>query len=1276
MRALLTFIRRLLRRTLIVVLVLVATVNAAAFLLTPLLDRYRDDLAALVSERLGRPIAIGAMQARWRGFGPELVLSDLQVGAPGQPDRIQLADVALDFGLWDMLRYRDLSPLRITLRDLDIHLIRDHAGRLHLAGFEGLAGGDSEVSRLPLAGRLRLLDVTVLWEDQRLNLPVRRLDNARLRLHLWPDRLSMTASVDLPGAQPGQLRAGAELALQGPDWSGEIYLAGQLPEAAAQLGPYLPAPLRLSRGGIEFKAWSDWQASRLSSMEGNLAVDDLQLDRGPGSQPLTLQSVHTDFRYRRDGEQRHVDLADLVIRRDGHRWPASAVHLDLDLSGPGQPAVNLAASYLRLGDLLALTWPLDLPADWQAQRDGLNPDAELRDLHFILAPGEGPPRWQLDTRFDALRSSPWRHYPGVQGLHGRVQGDQQRLRLRLAASDTTVELPSLFDAPLPLARLDGELQWQRDANGDMHLSSPLLTLDTPDIHTRSRLQLLLPADGPASIDLQSTFRDGDGSRVRHYLPTGMMGPQLVRWLKRAITDGHVPRGSLVLRGPLQDFPFETHTGRFEVRFDVTDLKLAYREEWPPLQVDDAEVVFHNNTVHIALRHGRIYDSEVLSTEANIRSLLPVAPVEISGQVHGPLSDPLRLLTTSPLRARFGDLAAGVKAGGDAQLALDFAIPLGDPGKERLKGELQLQQGQLTLPAWDLTLSRADGRLDFDLDGVRASNIQARALGQAVRIDVAPGVQGHRLTVHTRIDAAAVRQRLPALPTGLLSGAAALRIDIDIPNHREHGLAQQLQLSSDLRGMALHLPAPLGKEADSARSLDLTIPLQDDAAPLQLRYGDQLQALFRPGGDRADIRLGGGTAQLPDQPVLRIGGHLEHLQLDPWLTFVEQDGKGVGTLPPLQADLQLDRLQIGRMDIDNIRVQVKQQPDGWHGEASAADFAGSFRIPPAGSDRPIEARLSRFDITLQEDTRPAEQLTSGQPQDWPALDLEIARLNINGHDFGRLALQARHQGNTLRLQPLTLDGPLASFDGLVQWHGSGPQADSSLVGKLHSPRLGSLLAGLGYTPQFDGAPTDVALNLTWPGNPAAASAATLRGQVTLDIGQGQLLDVNPGVARVFGLLNFSALQRRLRLDFSDVFRKGMAFDSIGGNFRLADGNAYTTDLTIKGPSGNIQISGRTGLVDRDLYQEVTVTPRFDATLPVAGALTGGPLTGLAVLLAQQVMKDKVDKFNRIRYLISGSWDNPQVERTGGGGLSRILQPVTDLFDKPEESPSRPHGTPGK
>lgn len=1281
MRDALKHLRRPLRRLLVGLIALVALVNGLAFLLTPLLDHYRDDLAALASERLGMPVAVGSMHARWRGYGPEIVLNDLRLGAPDRPESIRLSEAAVDFGLWDMLRYRDLSPLRITLRQLEIHLIRDHAGKLHLAGFDGITAqparqaGDDQAGRLPLSGRLRLEDATVLWEDQRLHLPVRRLEHAQLRLHLWPDRLALAASVKLPGKRTGRLHAAAELDLQGQDWSGEVYLAGKLPEAAAQLGPYLPEPLRVTRGGIELEVWSEWEASRLAEMEGKLAVEKLYLDRGPDTPALDLDAASTEFRYRRVGEQRQVDLAQLTVSRDGHSWPATDLHLGLNLATAGHPDLLLSVEYLRLADLLAMSQPAPLSAELAALRDGLAPDAVLRDLRFRLEPGEGPPRWQLSTRFDQLDTRAWQHYPGVMGLRGSLQGDQQQLTLQLTGEHTQLDLPSLFRAPLPVRLLQGDLQWRRQNDG-WELGSDQLTLNTPDIDTVTRFRLSQSGDEPLQADLQSDFGNGESSHAGRYYPVHIMKPELVAWLDRAIGPGSVPRGTVLLRGPLRDFPYDkTRSGHFEVRFDVAGVQLDYLPDWPLLTVDDAEVRFHNNSLDIQLRKGRIYDSQVLPTQARIATLHPVSPLEIQGAVQGPLADPLRLLAESPLKARFGEFAGGLQAQGQSQLALDFAVVLHELGEDRLTGSLDLQQAGLVLPGWDLALSGAEGQLVFDLNGVRAQGIRATALGRPVRIDVSPSDNGTLIEAASRMDIPTLLGRFPqlakGLPDGAIQGESGLTVAINIPRQAGDRQRRTLQLRSDLVGIQADLPAPLGKTAEASRPLTLDISLDDEQAPIRVTYDRLLQAVFRPGGDRLGIRLGGEEARLPDEAVLHISGRLEQFALEPWLKLADQPGEGVA-LPPLVADLDVGRLGIGRLELDDVKAAVRQTPDGWQGSAMAPDFAGRFDIPPKDVQRPMAIDLERLKLTYTPGAPKPHAADVGDPNDWPELDLNVTRLLVNDKDFGRLSVRARHQDNGLTFKPVKLEGPLLDFEGEAYWQLEAGRSESGVTGALKTPALGDLLAALGYTPQFEGAAATSDVALHWPGDPAGVAAENLQGELSLAVGQGQLLEIDPGVSRVFGLLNFGALQRRLRLDFSDLFKKGLSFDSITGRFRLVDGNAYTRDLKLKGPSGTVQITGRTGLAARDLYQEVTVDPKLDATLPVAGALAAGPWAGVAVLVAQQLMKKKVEKFNRIRYQISGSWDDPKVEQLDdSGGLSRLLKPVTDIFgsDSSEEKPGQ-------
>jgi len=153
-------------------------------------------------------------------------------------------------------------------------------------------------------------------------------------------------------------------------------------------------------------------------------------------------------------------------------------------------------------------------------------------------------------------------------------------------------------------------------------------------------------------------------------------------------------------------------------------------------------------------------------------------------------------------------------------------------------------------------------------------------------------------------------------------------------------------------------------------------------------------------------------------------------------------------------------------------------------------------------------------------------------------------------------------------------------------------------------------------------------------------------------------------RLLGLVSLIELPRRLSLDFGDVFRKGLAFDSITGDFHLADGNATTTNLFMKGPAANISITGRTGLRAKDFDQQVWVMPHVGNSLPLVGAVVGGPLGAAAGFAVQGLLGGRFSKAASARYQITGSWDKPvmtliEKREIGAPPAAPLLNPTGSL-----------------
>jgi uncharacterized protein YhdP len=261
------------------------------------------------------------------------------------------------------------------------------------------------------------------------------------------------------------------------------------------------------------------------------------------------------------------------------------------------------------------------------------------------------------------------------------------------------------------------------------------------------------------------------------------------------------------------------------------------------------------------------------------------------------------------------------------------------------------------------------------------------------------------------------------------------------------------------------------------------------------------------------------------------------------------------------------------------------------------------------------------------------------------DFSIEQLRWGDSLLGSLILRTEPRPDGLGLTEASLAGPLMNIRGTGTWTGTGSEQQSALSLAATSNDLGAFLRALDLDSVLYKAPAKASLDLQWEGGPFQFALARLRGQLDAEVGAGSLLDVNPGVGRVFGVLNLGALRRRLALDFSDIFRQGYGFESIEGDLTFSDGKAVIDRLAIKGPAARVDVSGSADLAAERFDQVVTVTPRIGTGVVLASAVAGGPLVGAAVFLADRASGGAVDKLARYQYRITGPWNDPDIRRRG-------------------------------
>ncbi|OOZ42739.1 YhdP family phospholipid transporter [Solemya elarraichensis gill symbiont] len=335
-----------------------------------------------------------------------------------------------------------------------------------------------------------------------------------------------------------------------------------------------------------------------------------------------------------------------------------------------------------------------------------------------------------------------------------------------------------------------------------------------------------------------------------------------------------------------------------------------------------------------------------------------------------------------------------------------------------------------------------------------------------------------------------------------------------------------------------------------------------------------------------------------------------------------------------------------VDIQYGDNEINIVSGGHGGTLFSPEIGGAFTFP-VNNKTPFIAEFAYLKLHFETSDvgKSTTRKSSLDPRTAPLLLLSSESLEINDIPYGSLQLATKRIKNGMQLSALEIANENLHISSNGNWTKSGRKEEARIEASITADDLGKALKGLGITAQIEQSPGTFTVNLNWPGAPANFAFERLEGNIKVKSGKGRLSDAKPGFGRFIGLVNLRALQRRLSLDFSDFTKEGFGFDKISGKAVLASGIATTENLKISAPAGDIIIKGQTNLKTRELDQEITVKPKLHGALPLAGTLAGGPVVGAALLLAGAIAGDKIDRIAETKYLVTGSWDDPLIERIG-------------------------------
>jgi uncharacterized protein YhdP len=239
------------------------------------------------------------------------------------------------------------------------------------------------------------------------------------------------------------------------------------------------------------------------------------------------------------------------------------------------------------------------------------------------------------------------------------------------------------------------------------------------------------------------------------------------------------------------------------------------------------------------------------------------------------------------------------------------------------------------------------------------------------------------------------------------------------------------------------------------------------------------------------------------------------------------------------------------------------------------------------------------------------------------------------------------GREWRLSKLNITLPEASFKANGKWVTSRDgtqQAMTDMNFRLEIADAGELLNRLGTKDALRGGAGKLEGQVSWQGSPLTLHYPSLSGRFNVNMGRGQFLQAEPGVAKLLGVLSLQALPRRLLLDFRDVFSAGFAFDTVRGDVTIQQGIASTRNLQMKGVNAVVQMEGSSDIAKETQDLRVLILPEVDAgTASLLAGIALNPAIGLSTFLAQLVLKQPLSRVNTQEFAIDGTWRDPKVTK---------------------------------
>ncbi|MGD9152632.1 MAG: DUF3971 domain-containing protein [Gammaproteobacteria bacterium] len=833
----------------------------------PLLNSHVKLFENWTSSLLRQPVKIGYVRAWWSGLHPELQLEDVTIFNTDKKQIIfHLNKLKIDVSVIRSLLTRTLQPndIVVTGVDLNIYQNQTHSVKFQLIDSikktnhknDGHALGYSEIFNwLSKRRRLLLENVHVTWYKNQAIVGNVLLHNLLFANQKHQHIINGGGYVNQDASSSfdfylgfkgkfvnfGTLQASLYAKLKNLDlskWCQLLKLYGY----------------QIDNGILNGQFWINWNQGQIKSVQSLLHAEKLNLTALDHSHAAyTIPKLSGNFLWQ-------------PVQQG---WKLLADHFYFDINNVVEPENKFAlivqhdkhgvrqyfwSHYFYLESLPFLFAHNNfLPTNTRNLLSHLNPSGELINVKFVHHGNFNQiNNYDLSAQLNQVATQYWQHIPGAKNISGDLKLRSGNGSLHIMSNNSYFNFGKLFSAPVIFNKMSGHVQWSQMQDKSWWVKSDDLSVNNSESAINTHVAMLFPAnkfDNPM-ISLLAEFDLHDSSIINKYLPMKMFTPKLAHWLGNAFVRGDGVIGKVILRGKLNDFPFDHHEGVFIVDSKFRNTSLHYADGWPDADNIDADLKIKDRNLNCDLIKGKVFKSNIKSMHVAINDIgKKPAVVKLTTSIASNASDILHYVGSNDLHKMFNQVVQSAEAAGMVNLNFNMFLPVEKPSAVKLSGAAVLQQNDFELPAWNLGFQELNGKLLFTENKLWSQNLQAKIFNYPAKITaqffrVIGKNQQNKIHLESRIDMVTLKNNFHWLDFPFIHGKTNYTAEfVSMPTGLTGKANYLLNITSDLQGIAMDLPAPLAKTAQQIDPFSMQIQF-GNAIPITVE-NTKLKTWFHP-----------------------------------------------------------------------------------------------------------------------------------------------------------------------------------------------------------------------------------------------------------------------------------------------------------------------------------------------------------------------------------------------------------------------------------------------